>query len=154
MPPKEIPDFLMIGLDKPMGYLWWAGIRACGHDPEAYARDLANRGLTTFTVTKLPIIATDTPKIIDHKTVLCTFDPKALGVFLSFPERQAILEAANWPTEPEAFARKVMAQDPSVPSPTPFFDLVADAFADKTNPGRLKTERPQKPPHPIPPRGR
>jgi len=51
-------------------------------------------------------------------------------------ENAGVLSAAGWPQTSEEFVKRVANQ--FVPSPSKLFDLIADAFGDKTNPGRTQ----------------
>ncbi|KKU88134.1 MAG: hypothetical protein UY16_C0013G0044, partial [Candidatus Gottesmanbacteria bacterium GW2011_GWA2_47_9] len=73
---------------------------------------------------------------------LYVYDETALQEHLE--RNKSILEAAGWPTTSEAFIRNLVV---SAPQKTPLFDVIADAFADYTNPQRLK---PGTPPASIP----
>lgn len=57
----------------------------------------------------------------------------SLAPFLK--ERKEVLDAHGWPSAPTEFVEFVRS-DRIVPPKTELFDLISDAYGDKTNPGR------------------
>lgn len=67
---------------------------------------------------------------------LYVVDQNALEKILE--EKRDILASSQWPTTPAEFIQKIATE--TAPSKTALFDVVADAFADRTNPGRTDVE--------------
>ncbi len=117
-------DLRRVGPTKPVGYLPISTITdICKFDPAAIEAELNARGLKTL------VLGREECRV--PAGALYAYDETALGSFLR--ERESVLRAASWPTEPEAFVRHLKAL---APWRTELFDLVADAFGDKKNPGR------------------
>lgn len=123
---KNLLDNLRrVGPEKPIGYLPISTlVDICKTDPATIEEELRQKGLKT-------IMLSCEESNIGYAGALFVYDEAALGLLLK--TKEAILKAANWPTDPESFVRhlKVFAGHK-----TDLFDLVADAFGDKINPGR------------------
>ncbi|OGK18652.1 hypothetical protein A3G67_02220 [Candidatus Roizmanbacteria bacterium RIFCSPLOWO2_12_FULL_40_12] len=133
---NTLEDLRRVGPDKPLGYLPLSFIhRESGL--KAIIREMRQKGLKTElfpTVEQvkpmngrglaLPVLSAN----------LYVYDEKALGEFLL--KHKDILRHYKWPTKPDKFLKKVARK--TAQSKTELFDLIADAFADYDNPGRLK----------------
>ena len=123
----SLTEMRRIGPEKPMGFLPTLTLEILYEvDPEALKKELEGKGLKTLIINPDP----QRPHTIGG--ALYAYDEQALGLLLE--ENKAILEEAGWPTETEAFVRQV--ESVTAPSGTKLFDLIADAFDDKTNLGR------------------
>jgi hypothetical protein len=63
---------------------------------------------------------------------LYVWDQPALAALLR--RRADVLQAAGWPVEPEAFVAR--HREARAEPLTPLYDLIADAYGDRFNPGR------------------
>jgi hypothetical protein len=70
------------------------------------------------------------------KRALFVWHDQALSALLSEPENSAILKRSNWPQDIGGLIDKPHA---TFAEPGELFDLIADAFAHYTNPGRTYT---------------
>lgn len=121
-----LDDLRKVGKDKSLVYLPInAIINYCKRSPEEIMEIADKNSLCTFLI-----------KEEDSRTipsgVLYVYDDKALQEILE--KNIENLEAADWPTDPEAFIEKIT--EVNVPQKTKLFDVVADTFADYTNLGR------------------
>lgn len=122
-------DIEHVGPRKPMGYMLLSTIeKHWGPDAaEAFARDAQSKGLKT------QLFRGDEPGFRGSKGVLTVWDEAELQKLLD--KHRSVLTEAGWPTDANKFAQKVYFTH--APSPSPMFDLVADAFADYSNTGRM-----------------
>lgn len=123
---KELLDDLdRVGPDKPIGYLPLSTINRCLQNPELLMDAARARGLWAgiFSSSEVSV----------SSGALCVADLQALSALLQ--HHQDVLSAAGWPEDPLEFFMKVMKD--TAPRKTLLFDLIADAFADTTNSGRL-----------------
>lgn len=119
-------DLQRVGPQKPLGYLRLSTIQTYNQeDPLVLLQEARDRGFLAIIFEEKESPATG--------AALYVADTQALEALLE--KHKGILEENGWPQEPEAFIRKVNI-DWSTPSKTPLFDLIADAFADYTNPYR------------------
>lgn len=126
---RYFDDLDRVGPQKPLGFLPLRTITDFHHqDPLVVAQNAQNRGL-------LAIIIEEKDCMV-YTGALCVADENALGQLLN--ARSDVLEKYNWPKEPEAFMRKVCGV--FAPEKTPLYDLIADAFADYTNPYRTDSK--------------
>ena len=133
-PPSEeriedlLNDLRKVGPEKPLGYLPLSTlIEICHIDPKTMQEELEKKGL------KVMILKYGETNVIGG--ALFAFDEEALRRFLE--EGAAILKKAGWPTNPESFVRHLRM--PAGPK-TDLFDLIADVFGDKINPGRRQVQ--------------
>ncbi|MEO6509084.1 MAG: hypothetical protein ABIO02_03955 [Patescibacteria group bacterium] len=117
-------DLRNVGNDKPLGYLPLTTlIEVCKVDPQAIRTELENRGLKTIVLKQ--------EECSISGGALFAYHQEALEHHLE--KNKKILLSNGWPTEPEKFIRHlnvVAAQK------TELFNVIADAYGDKTNPGR------------------
>lgn len=119
-----LDDLRRVGPGKPLGYLPLSTLmEKCHIDPKAMREELENKGL------KVMILTGGETGV--GSGALFAYDEESLKKFLE--EKAAILKKAGWPTNPESFIRHLRI---SADKKTDLFDLIADAFGDKTNPGR------------------
>lgn len=117
-------DLTRVGPLKPVGYMPIRFLELRGHRIDDLRAQFEARGLKTC--------VTDPVTSGTWSGALYVYDEPALNAFLR--ERSDMLAEAGWPVEAEAFVKKLDAD--TAPSPSPLFDLIADAFADTQNPGR------------------
>lgn len=119
-------DLKLVGPEKPIGFLPVDTlIKICKIDPERIKEELEWRGLKTIIMNKRE---SGVPN-----GVLYVYDENSLKLLLD--KNRTILENAGWPTNPESFVRHLKN---IVGYGTDLFDLIADAFGDKTNFHRKK----------------
>ena len=123
-------DLTSVGPEKPLGYLSFGHITQFGQTPENLAIEAERRGLSHQ-------VTTDQGPEGPVK-FLYFYDPISLQELLD--KKKTILEAANWPTSSKEFVD--YSSNNKAPQETDLFDVVADAFADYTNPGRKTYPRP------------
>lgn len=126
-----LTDITSVGKEKPLGCLSFSHISEFGETSEHLIANSLSRGLEYVVVQ------------IDHENyapdpVLYVYDKVALQELLD--QRKQLLEEVNWPIETKAFVDHLAKNN--APQETALFDLVADAFADYTNPGRLTYPKP------------
>lgn len=117
-------DLRKIGNDKPLGYLPLSTlIEQCGINPYVMREELIQNGLKVI--------------ILDHNEcsissgALFAYSEAALQKLLT--DNKEVLLSADWPTEAELFIKYLHTV---APRNTALFDLIADAFGDRVNPGR------------------
>ncbi len=122
---KLLKDLVNVGPNKPVGYLPIDTLEELGIDVNGLVQELEGKSLT---------VRKQRNSIYpDSNICLFVYDFKALKSLLESNKR--ILDKYNWPSDPDAFVGflKFIAEKGEL------FDLVADAFGDKTNPGRTLT---------------
>ncbi len=117
---STLADLRNVGSSKPMGYLPTWAIVAQGSTVPGLTAELQAKGLKTI---YLPseggwLFAYDEASLSDH-----------------LDRNSAVLEKAGWPTTAREFVRTVSKG--GAPHKTKLYDVVADAFGDSKNPGRL-----------------
>lgn len=136
----SLDDVLLVGTGKLVGYKLLNDLKdLCKIDPAVLQAQLEQKNLKTLIVTG--------DDCAMRGGALYAWDESGLATFLE--SHKATLEKCSWPTEPEAFIRK-LALDWAPPK-TQLFDIIADAFGDKDNAGR--TDVPPSPTqhrHPAP----
>ena len=122
-----LDDLLNVGSDKPMGYLPLSTLRdVCDND--------SLQGVLCILVLKgLTVVSVPEGECTVAEGALWVWDHKALGRLLW--ANQGMLYREKWPVDADAFARRVMVDHAE--RFTPLFTLIADAFGDKKNFGRL-----------------
>lgn len=120
-------DLTRVGPTKPMGYLPLSTVVDCGHNPHELVDALQKKGQVAF-------LLSESDTSVGGGVLVCYHEP-SLTAFLSIPNNKKILDDAGWPTTADTFARRVLKD--TAPQKTLLFDLIADAFADYTNPLRL-----------------
>lgn len=122
---SALSDLLSVGPDKPMGNLPIATIKYNGFTVEEVAERL--KAKESVVVKLFPAS--------EHggKEALVAYDRNSLQKLLDTGNNSQILRDSNWPTDPDAFVRKVETE---IAPNKPLDDLVAAAFADRT-----RTER-------------
>lgn len=133
-----LSDLRMVSSEKPLGYLPLSTIVThCHTTPEAITAEAEARGLQSAIKE-----GGNT-----GSGALYIWDEGALNTLLQ--NNAETLTQASWPTEASSFVDTV--ERIHAPNRTPLFDLIADAFADNTNPGRLYIEESHIPdsPHKI-----
>lgn len=125
--PENSPDqaavehILRVGPHKPLGYAH------AGPDVETLKAELERKGL------KVEIIK----GAYSGKDIIIVYDEEALQRLLD--SRKNILQNAGWPMTAREFALKVNKEDEEKVDPyTELFTLIADAFADFNNSGRIE----------------
>jgi len=130
MDQKTMDDLLLVGSDKPIGYVPLSTIIECGYDPQSLAGELQAKGLSTYILSEEQTrVKVDGGVYSTIGGVLCAFHKAALEELLSLPQNQKILERAQWPKDVDGFARAVNTK--IVPFATPLHDLIAEAFGHK-----------------------
>lgn len=128
-----LKDVLDVSPQKPLGYLSRKTIEECGSSIEDVQVRLRKKGIQS----KI-FFSTD---IKSPGDVLFAFDPIALDKLLA--QHRKILEDNKWPVDAITFVDWVAnrGRDLSkiVPPKTALYTVIADAFADYKNPGRLFT---------------
>ena len=126
---KYLMDLLEVGLEKPLGYLPLDTIRdSCGVNPSEVAQYLQQRGFETR--------EWDQSFCKVGSGALYIYDQVSLQKLLN--NNSKVLVTSNWPTQADQFVVKVATTHAQ--SPSPIFDLVADAFADYGNGLRMNGE--------------
>lgn len=124
-------DLCAVGLGKPLGYDNFSLLANLSDDDIRGLRNaLESRGLKTLVLRG--------PECAMRHGALYAYDEQALAALLQ--QRAGILLANNWPTDPEAFVRKIALE--WVPEKTPLFDTIADTFNNKAHPGRTDVKVP------------
>jgi hypothetical protein len=124
----DIRQVRKVGAEKPMGYCLVSQVEASlGPDAvEILTRTAKECGLETLTHPRRAPF--------NHENLLFYYHPQSLTELLD--ANRGVLLDAGWPTDPVGFCTHVAAI--TAPAKTPLFDLIADAFADPFNTGRLK----------------
>ena len=117
-------EFARVSAQKPVGYETLSFLEQCKLDPAALEKELRGRGLKTLMLTGAACTM--------RSGALYAYDEAALQKFLE--DRVEILSAQSWPVTAEGFIRRI-AIDWALEK-TPLFDLIADAFNNKSHPGR------------------
>lgn len=126
---EETLDYVRkVGPQKPMGYLSFNTIKKCGTTVEELRKELEQCGLKTIFLTE--------EECAVHDGALYAYDEKALSELLQ--KNKDILEKVGRPTDAESFIRHLK---PSALPKTDIFNIIADAFGDKTNPGRTDVSK-------------
>jgi hypothetical protein len=128
MPPNPdiesgLNDLRSVGPEKPVGYLPVNSL-------VSYFRSTPEVWIQFAIQHHLKVLFASHPKGIAPFMYL--YHPSALETLLK--KNAHILEAADWPTDPEEFIRRMTVE--YAPIGTPLYDLIADAFGDKDNPCR------------------
>ncbi len=120
-----LSDLRLVGPEKPLGYLPVSTlIDLCKVNPDEIIEELKKKGLKTITLNQ-------EDSRIGSMGALYVYDEDALTSLLK--NNEAVLKKANWPTDPELFIKHLKN---TAEAKTELFNLVADAFGDKINPGR------------------
>ena len=134
---ESLSDLRTVGPNKPVGYLSVPNIDKLGSTVDQEREIAIQAGLKTkFYSLGLPV--TDLTGIGISLTwggALYVYHQEALKELLE--ANRDLLKKHHWPTEPDKFINKIAGSDAR--PKTPFFDLVAKAFADDKNPGRLNS---------------
>lgn len=118
-------DLLKVGPNKPLGYMPLTEIK----DRDALDRRLKARGLFVLVLNEM-----------DSRVqggAMIAYDREALGRLLN--SRKDVLIKSRWPYDPDRFVRYHLTHN--APLKTKLYDLVADAYADFSNPYRTDTAR-------------
>lgn len=135
-------DITRVGEDKPLGYILLRTIRENHGDPEEMARAARERGL--FAEVHYPgnsPLSGGGENPFENAGDLMVADIESLRELLI--NNRGVLEEFGWPIDPYDFIEKHRWEDP--PFKTKLFDLIADAYADKNNPGRTDVSGPEAP---------
>lgn len=124
---EALGDLRRVGPDKPLGYLRMQTLTMMGASGIGAELRAAGKKVIWYTPGRIP-----TP----FSGLLFAYDEVALADLLK--RHREVLEEAGWSTEPAGFVEDVYVR--IAPSKTKLFDVVADAFADYTNPGRTDVE--------------
>lgn len=131
--PQYSNDLQRVGPDKPLSYLPASTlIKSNGEDPLQVIQLAREKGF----------FATAISKKDNSDATIVVADTQSLSKLLE--ERKSVLEFHGWPTEIDAFIKRILTQN--APEKTDLFDLIADAFGDKTNEGRTDVEGTNSPP--------
>ena len=125
----SIEHVLQVGPNKPLGYAIVSDPkRLRDYTVESLKRELEARGLRTELMPSI---------YIPEQIILVAYDAGALQKLLD--THKEVLQKAGWPMTAREFALKVNAGDEEKVDPyTELFTLIADAFADYTNSGRIE----------------
>jgi|GEM_PF-1584081 len=126
---KEQEDFIDIrgvGNDKPLGVLSFDTIIKRKETPAKLQSEAEAKGL----------VALVTPETEDSYASLYVYDRNAVDAVLK--KNAGIISDAGWPMNPDSFVQRVSQE--MVSSKTLLFDVIADLFADHTNPLRKDME--------------
>lgn len=122
---KEVMgDLLSVGQQKPLGWLPLDTLQNAEVSPEQLAGELESKGLKTLIL--------DQEEGGVRSGALFVYDESALKSLIEV--NLQTIQQAGWPTEPDAFVRNLKNQEKRF---TPMFNVIADAFNDKANKGRL-----------------
>lgn len=121
-----LDDLRLVGPAKPLGNLPISTIvEDCHVDVTALRRELEQKGLKTLQLSQ--------NESSISSGALYAYDEKALSTLLQ--NHADVLKKAGWPIEPVAFIRNLHVV---APLESDLFNVIADAYGDKTNPGRKK----------------
>lgn len=121
---KILDHLIKVGADKPVGYLPIETIsQTCDTDPMELKEKLEQKGLKTL------LLNQEESNV--HRGALFVYDENALNHLLN--AHREILIKEGWPTDAESFIRNLKN---TAAKKTELFDLIADSFGDKSNPGR------------------
>ncbi len=121
-----LDDLRLVGSHKPLGYLPIETlIDICHVDPEAFAKEMNARGLKTLRLNR--------EESAVWSGALYVYDEHSLSQHLE--SHRELLQSEGWPTEAEAFVRNLRVH---AKTGTELFNVIADAFSDKDNPGRKR----------------
>jgi hypothetical protein len=119
-----LDDLRKVGPEKPLGYLPISTlVKICRVNLGQMEEELKQRGLKT-------VVLGEEESEVDGGA-LYAYDEQALSSLLE--NNRTTLQESGWPTEPEAFVQHLKV---SAGHKTDLFDLIAEAFGDKTNPLR------------------
>ncbi len=129
-------DLSEVGPQKPVGYELLRNFADYSQaDMDGLVRRLEKKGLK--------VLILKDAECVMRSGALYAYHERALSAHLK--KRAAVLAAGNWPTEPEAFVRKLALE--WTPEKTPLFDTIADAFNNKAHPGRTDIKVPAQDEH-------
>ncbi len=127
-----LSDLFRVGVEKPLAHLSLRTVRdICGFDLP-FMRDVLERDwhLNTALYTEAECTVTS--------GALYAWHEPSLKYLLD--QNATTLAEAGWPQEPWEFVNCVSSH--TAPAKTKLFDLIADAYGDKTNPGRTDAPAP------------
>lgn len=126
-----LSDIYNVGSQKPLGYLPIDTLEdICGVKLAKAEEDLKMIGLKTLRLNRFQSRVAD-------RGALYVYDHDTLAQLLS--DNITTLNEYGWPHEPESFIRMLKI---SVPEKNKLYDLIADAYNDKTNIGRTDVDDP------------
>lgn len=114
-----LDDLLMVGPEKPMGYLVEEAINSCDVSVDDLKRRLEEKGLVVKIYKRVRTIA--------KGPVIFVYDKAALERLLK--DNEDILKAAGWPVTAEEFVDKVGNKEAKFG--TALYNLIAKAFGSK-----------------------
>ena len=114
----------MVGPHKQLGYL---PLEEAGN-PSDIKRQLESRGIRVLELTQSESNV--------YGGAVVAYDPKALGKLLK--SRVGVLRKNKWPTDVDEFVKYHMKHQAKFK--TELFELIADAYADYTNPYRRDSQ--------------
>lgn len=127
-----LSDLFRVGVEKPLAYLPLRTVRdICGFEP-AFMQGVLERDwhLNTALYSEAECHIASGALYVWHESSL-----KHL-----LDQNTATLTEAGWPQEPWEFVNCISSH--IAPAGTKLFDLIADAYGDKTNPGRTDAPAP------------
>ena len=118
---RPFDDIRLVGERKLLGYCSLDDMIKKGGDghPQALQKEAEEKGLETFVL--------DEDEDNAHSGTLFVYDPLKLQDYLLIPQNKAILEDYNWPSDANAFARKVSVDSGHKGA---LYDLIAFTFND------------------------
>lgn len=130
---------MLVGPDKLVGYkLIEDLVQRAKVDPEKIKEQLEAKGLKTLMLTD--------EECSMRSGALYAWHEEGLSAFLA--KHASALEQCNWPTEPEAFIRRLAVD--WAPEKTKLFDIIADAFNNKDDRRRTDVKAPERGNHYCP----
>lgn len=129
---NTLDDIRSVGTEKPLGYLSFSFIRRFEATPEQLVAESSAKGLEYIVVIQ-PDLPPSSPN-----PILYVYDRETLQKLLD--QKRQILEGVKWPTEAGMFVHHIAGN--KAPPETDLYDVVADSFADYTNPGRKTFPKP------------
>ena len=118
-------DLLDISANKPLGYKLINDLKTLSKvDPNNIEEQLKKKGLSTLMLTG--------SECSMKGGALYAWHEKHLKALLK--QHQKTLQAYNWPINTSSFVKRCAIE--WADEKTPLFDIIADAFGDKTHPGR------------------
>ena len=123
-------DLLIVGKDKPLGYLPLKTIINLNHeDPAEVMRVAIEKGLYAEILQN-----DDEDSRISDDGWLFVADLDSLRKLLE--KNASLLNEHGWSGDPIEFIKRITTNSGSASSKTKLFDLIADAYGDTNNPGR------------------
>lgn len=140
---SHVSHVLDVGIGKAMGFVLPADIAKAGYTPATLKEKITQQGLKVLELGAVPsyvhVIYDDgKPVRLNERAefgvqgaLFYAYDEAELRRLLSAPRNAAILAEAHWPSEPEAFVKRVH-EETAYPK-TALYDLISNAFGSYKN---------------------